>query len=1034
MAQPSTPSTPAVTVNRTVPNVTSVSTEFVFSPSPSNTEINQCHIFGVPLTALGTATLEENRALATALTEFRSRTNSDNVQPLTTFLDEYPHSAWNASLLLNLGIHYRHTGWFTKALDAWEQSWALAKNASDSKDREVADTTVAELLELNARLGRYDRLESLFSEINGRHIDPALQVKINGARQGLWLMQNRPQDAFRCGPMALAQIGPPKGMGASEFAERIHLSRSTLQGMSLSNVCDLANSMGMNYQMAWRAPGSAVILPAVIHWKAGHYAALMAKEDDKYLIKDPTFGDSIWVSQAALDEESSGYCLIPAGQLPPNWRSLDVKEGNEIFGKGNTGGSDNSCTSPNDPKCPECHAPKPMADYAIHAMLVSINLVDTPVGYTPPRGPDMHFQVVYNQKEAYPPNATPPSNFGYSNFGAQWTFNWMAYIVDDPVNTKNDAYYFEPGGGYEDNTGFNSTNSSYAVQPNSQAILVRTSTSSYERDLPDGSKQIFAQSDGSSSYPRRIYLTQVEDPAGNPQTFTYNSSANGIQLVAVTDAIGQVTIITNELSSDPLKVTKVTDPFGRSATFKYNSSGQLTNLTDIIGITSAFGYDTNATVTSLTTPYGTTTFAYGQSGRNAWCVATDPLGGQERVEYDDTITTSAITDFGAAVPTTIPGGDPAPGYIATRNTFYWDKKAMSLNPGDYTKAKIYHWCHSSDINTCSGVLESTKNALEGRVWNTYAGQSVSDTYQIGTNNSPQAIARVLDDGSSQIYQYQRNLIGKPTVVVDPSNRTNILAYATNNIDLLFIGQVAGGMTNILAQYTYSSMHLPLTAVDAAGQTTFFGYNTNGQLLAVTNALDETVFLNYDTNGYLTNVVSGFVAADGGGALTNCPLSTNSFAYDSYGRVQAVTDPLGYSVTTTYDAADRPTNVMYMDGTYQRIVYNYLDPVLKRDRNGHWTAMQYDPLRHLTDTYDNLGRHTHFDWCNCGALSDFVDPKGNVTTWVRDVQSRVVTKIYPDATQTVYGYEAKDQAGCKWSPTRIGSPHFTAILSTTIPNS
>jgi hypothetical protein len=32
--------------------------------------------------------------------------------------------------------------------------------------------------------------------------------------------------------------------------------------------------------------------------------------------------------------------------------------------------------------------------------------------------------------------------------------------------------------------------------------------------------------------------------------------------------------------------------------------------------------------------------------------------------------------------------------------------------------------------------------------------------------------------------------------------------------------------------------------------------------------------------------------------------------------------------------------------------------LMRDRNGHWTAQAHDALRHLTDVYDNIGRHTH----------------------------------------------------------------------------
>ena len=118
----------------------------------------------------------------------------------------------------------------------------------------------------------------------------------------------------------------------------------------------------------------------------------------------------------------------------------------------------------------------------------------------------------------------------------------------------------------------------------------------------------------------------------------------------------------------------------------------------------------------------------------------------------------------------------------------------------------------------------------------------------------------------------------------------------------------------------------------------------------------------------------------------------------------MTDSLGYTITASYDAADRPTNIFYPDGTYQQIVYNYFDPVLTRDRDGHWTAMAYDPLRRLTDTYDNLGRHTQFSWCNCGSLTGIIDPLGRVTSWIRDLQGRVTTKVFPDLTQINYTYE------------------------------
>ena len=60
--------------------------------------------------------------------------------------------------------------------------------------------------------------------------------------------------------------------------------------------------------------------------------------------------------------------------------------------------------------------------------------------------------------------------------------------------------------------------------------------------------------------------------------------------MSLTDAIGQVTTLSYDHASDPLKITKITDPFGRFATFTYNAAGQLESITDAIGLTSTFVY------------------------------------------------------------------------------------------------------------------------------------------------------------------------------------------------------------------------------------------------------------------------------------------------------------------------------------------------------------------------------------------------------------------------------------------------------------
>ena len=211
--------------------------------------------------------------------------------------------------------------------------------------------------------------------------------------------------------------------------------------------------------------------------------------------------------------------------------------------------------------------------------------------------------------------------------------------------------------------------------------------------------------------------------------------------------------------------------------------------------------------------------------------------------------------------------------------------------------------------------------------------------------------------------------------------------------MLEVRQIVGAGQETLARFTWNTNHLPLTAVDTAGQTNCFGYNANGQLLTTTNARNETVSLAYDANGYLTNIT---------GAL---PGATTSFTYDGTNRVRTVTDSESYTVTFDYDVLDRPVKITYPDGTFEQIVYKWLDPILHKDRRGHWTATYYDALRRVTDVQDSLSRLTHFQWCGCGSLESITDPLGRTTAWLRDLQGRPTAKIYPDNTQTGYNYES-----------------------------
>jgi RHS repeat-associated protein len=672
-------------------------------------------------------------------------------------------------------------------------------------------------------------------------------------------------------------------------------------------------------------------------------------------------------------------------------------------------------TKPNDKKLggDQCQGSPPMALYSAHAEQASLNIQDTPFRYAPGRGPSINFTVTYNQRDGQ------PATFTYSNLGPKWAFNWLSYVTDDPNDDSANVTTYVPGGGTEVYSGFNSMTQSYSPDPQSHAVLVRTSSSSYEKDFPDGSKQIFSVTDGAATYPRKIFMTQFIDPAGNAATIGYDGS---FRVTTITDALGYVTNISYDLPDDPLKITKVSEPaaFGlnRSATFSY-TNGQLTTITDEIGIQSVFAYDPGSDfINSLTTPYGTSTFATGENGTNRWVEMTDPLGATERVEYRDNAPGISDSDPAGTVPTGFTNSG-----LATGDTFYWDKKAYAYYP-DYTKARITHWALNSD-GSPSGISASEKAPLENRIWYAYEGQS--DTNHAGPSGSPNQVARILDDGSTQLRQYEYNAIGNVTKATDPIGRVTSYQYDANNVDLLAVYQERPGgasvdpfnaAADLIASYANYYLHKPQAVTDAAGQTTNYVYNSYGQIQSVANPRNETTTYGYGDgssghpSGYLTSITS---------PTFNSTSAVTTFDYDTANRVRTVTsNPDGYATVSDYDNLDRPVQIAYPDGSTRQFQYSQdfgsglktiLDLTASKDRDGRWTYRHYNGNRQMDSITDPLGQTTYYDWCSCGSLAGIVDPNGSgvndlahKTVFNRDLQSRVTSKVFADGSAIVYTYE------------------------------
>lgn len=997
-----------IPVDRTAPQVI-LPVEIRLSATPTDQEFLHVGLFPEPLVPVKPSSAQENRDLARAVIAYHKAVERagapDAVEPLVGFLKTHPQSAWNPALELNLGIIYRETGHFSQALSVWQQAWSESKGLESRNGRGVANDAVARLSQLEAYLGRKELLEPLLASIRHREVGGTAAQLLTDSRTGLYEMVHDPGLSFRCGPLALKRISTYRGEDPSAHALKVlDESRSTDHGLSLTMVERIASKAGMHYQMAYRKPGSVVVVPAVVNWKVGHYAALVARVRDGFLVEDTTFGKDIRISQRTLDQEASGYFLIPDGALPQGWRSVSAVEGGMVWGRGDTGvNHDTGATGPKTTP-PSKGCPGGCTTWNVELSVVGLQLHDRPVGYKPPVGPAVQFDLYYSHRDTQ-----QPATFSYTNFGPKWTFTWLSYITDS-VNSTASALLYQRGGGNEPFT-FSSTGATSSYPgPYSEGVLSRTvtngSSTGFTLTFPDGSSEQFDQANGN-----QFFMTALVDPQGNKVTLTYDSQ---MRVVAITDAVGEVSTVSYSNSSNPLLVTAVTDPFGRSASFTYNSSGQLASITDVLGITSSFSYGQGTDpdfVNTLTTPYGSTTFTYGDASTNSGLGDTrflkvlDPLGRTTYVEYDQGIDAGDSSGGVMINPNLIPTGmSTTDNYLQWRNTFYFDPNqyALATQNGslNYSLATVYHWLHSSDYTDASRVLESVKKPLENRVWYDYPDQPSSIQFPVtsggavsdGASNQPIAIGRVLDNGTTQLQTFQYNAEGNVTQTTDAVGRQTTYTYAANGVDLVTVANTTNGGNQVLESLTYNSQHEPLTATGANGKTSHYQYNAVGQLTRYTDPTGHATALSYDSTGHL-QTVKGPVNGD-----------TYTFTDDSIGRIIAATDPAGSTVRDTYDAADRLTSSTYPDGTSAYYTYHLLDLASIEDRLGQTTQYAYDADRELIETTDALNQTVQKGYNAAGVLDSLTDQNNHTTSWVLDAESRPVTKNYPDGSSESVAYE------------------------------
>ncbi len=440
-----------------------------------------------------------------------------------------------------------------------------------------------------------------------------------------------------------------------------------------------------------------------------------------------------------------------------------------------------------------------------------------------------------------------------------------------------------------------------------------TTTYSYT-DSPSGDNA----AGNSNAYP-----TQITDPLGHVQAFTYNYTTG--ELATFTDPNSKVTSYTYV---DPLnRLTGTTFPDGGATNISYqdavpsftttrllNSSGspspevrvatldgmghviQTELSTDPSGadvvVTS---YDGEGRVHTKTNPYrstanGTAAYYYDALGR--------PI---EELEEDGTSELQWSYNGSCSVPAVANCNTAHLGSVATGNWI------------DFTDEAGNHWQRSTDsFGNLVGVMEPNGSSTAPTMETDYGYNTLNDLASVtqwgGTNGS----------SGARLRSFTYDSLGRLGSSTNPESGVVSYTYDANS-------NLASktDARNIATQYTYDSDNR-LTAETATGISYVYTYDSGtngvGRLTAASNLVNADEVFSYDSMGRIISQASWTPSSP-----NNTSIVTTA-KYDLAGNLTDLTYPDGRHITQQFDGAAHLTDVVFADWNGTSVNYPYASSI------------------------------------------------------------------------------------------------------------
>ncbi len=510
------------------------------------------------------------------------------------------------------------------------------------------------------------------------------------------------------------------------------------------------------------------------------------------------------------------------------------------------------------------------------------------------------------------------------------------------------------------------------------------STQTYSVAYPSGAVASTGSLTAGSTVSPSIYqsTSQVTDPLGNLQTYTFqggdgqvrllglNGAFEGAQVAARSFGLGATTLPSSETDFLGTQTTFAWDttrrllltttkaankPEAQASSTQWHPTFRLPVLVTEPGRTTATTYDAlgNKLTETVTDTTGTATngqtrnWAWSYNAQSLMVSATDPRGQVTQYTYDSA------------------------GNVATMRNALNQTTAFTYDGAGRTLTQ-------TDPN---GLVTATTYDARGRMLTSAQGAEVT-TYAYTPNGQISSLALPSGYVASYTYDAAQRLIG----IAD--NRGNTISYTLDAMGNRLREEVkdASGTIAALTTRAINTLNRVGATAGAAGQTTQFGYDANGEAISQTDPLNQITRQTLDPlrRPTATTLADNAVATQAWNPLDQLTQATDpkgiatqysrnafgdvmleaspdagptSYTHDSAGNITSSTDARNQTTQITRDALGRPSLITFGAG----------------QANSFTHALSYDSV---------------------GNLSQITDPSGS-TTFTRDVLSRISQK-----TQTV----------------------------------